>query len=170
MSSPLTPHSILGPDGRIAKRLGSYEFRPQQLEMADEIAKAIKSRQHLIVEAGTGVGKSFAYLVPAILATAATEDAPAPLRRIVIATHTISLQEQLLSKDIPFLNSILPLEFTTVLVKGRGNYVSRRRLKVAAKRSASLFFDTDETQQFHQLVQWERSTTDGSKSAGRATN
>ncbi len=164
LSAILSPKSILGSDGRIAQRLSSYECRPQQLEMADEIAKAIKARRHLIIEAGTGVGKSFAYLVPAILATADNEDQPAPLRRIVISTHTISLQEQLLNKDIPFLNSILPIEFTTVLVKGRGNYVSRRRLQVASKRAASLFSDAEETQQFSDLVRWVRSTADGSKS------
>jgi ATP-dependent DNA helicase DinG len=162
--SKLTPQSILGPDGRIADRLPAYEFRPQQLEMADQIANAIKQRQHLIVEAGTGVGKSFAYLVPAILATAAGDENQAPLRRIVISTHTISLQEQLLNKDVPFLNSILPLEFSTVLVKGRGNYVSRRRLKVAATRATSLFFDAEESQQFQQINKWIRETNDGSKS------
>jgi ATP-dependent DNA helicase DinG len=164
LPASLTPTSILGPDGRIASKLRSYESRPQQLEMAQLIGDAIDSKSHLIVEAGTGVGKSFAYLVPAILATAETEERPPPLKRIVISTHTISLQEQLLQKDIPFLNSLLPLEFTTVLVKGRGNYVSRRRLKVAAKRSGSLFFDDQETQQFAQLQRWVRDTNDGSRS------
>src|SRR3954454_10761988 len=82
--------SILGPDGVIARRLSSYEPRPQQLEMAEAVARAIQDRRHLMVEAGTGVGKSFAYLVPAILAAAGTKDC-----KIVVSTHTIALQEQL---------------------------------------------------------------------------
>src|SRR5262249_61180512 len=93
--------SILGPGGAIARRLENYELRPQQLEMADAVAVAIAGRHHVMVEAGTGVGKSFAYLVPAIRAVTAEKDS-----RIVISTHTINLQEQLIRKDIPFLESI----------------------------------------------------------------
>src|SRR5580700_5780180 len=98
----LSPAEILGPKGRIAARLPNYEHRNEQLAMADAVADAIANRHHLVVEAGTGVGKSFAYLVPAILAACEKhkkddddEDAP---RRVVISTHTISLQEQLLGK------------------------------------------------------------------------
>ena len=138
----LTPAAILGPKGRVAARLPNYEHRPQQLVMAEAVAKAIASGRHLIVEAGTGVGKSFAYLVPAILA-ATDPDVPAKdRRRAVISTHTISLQEQLMQKDIPFLRSVMPLEFTAVLVKGRGNYLSLRRLKNALQRAGSLFAAT----------------------------
>src|SRR5947207_6853145 len=90
--------SILGLEGGIARRLPSYEARPQQLAMAEAVAQAIAEPHHLIVEAGTGVGKSFAYLVPAIQAAAASEDCT-----VVVSTHTISLQEQLIRKDIPFL-------------------------------------------------------------------
>ena len=144
----MTPESILGTSGRIAQRLKSYEHRPEQLQMAQAVARAIQTKTHLVVEAGTGVGKSFAYLVPAILAATASQvtDAKAAPRpapggdekgepkkekrtRVVISTHTISLQEQLIGRDIPFLNSVLPIEFSAVLVKGRGNYISLRRLK-----------------------------------------
>ena len=83
---------------------------------------------HLVVEAGTGVGKSFAYLVPAILA--AVHDK----KKVVVSTHTIALQEQLVNKDIPFLQSVMGEEFTAVLVKGRSNYISLRRLNVAIQR------------------------------------
>src|SRR5436853_2070320 len=114
--------SILGPKGVIARHLAGYEPRAQQLEMAGAVADAIASRHHLMIEAGTGVGKSFAYLVPAILAAL---EKPNP--RIVVATHTISLQEQLVGKDIPFLQSVLPTEFRALLVKGRSNYLSLRR-------------------------------------------
>src|SRR5687767_3487556 len=98
---------ILGPQGRIAQRLKGYEHRQQQLDMAEAIAAALGGPYHLMAEAGTGVGKSFAYLVPAILAVTADQqdtsdkddDEKKPRKRIVISTHTISLQEQLLGKD-----------------------------------------------------------------------
>src|SRR5262245_38153523 len=109
--------TILGPQGAIARRLPDFESRPQQLAMAEAVERAIADRHHLMVEAGTGVGKSFAYLVPAIQAALADKDC-----RVVVSTHTIGLQEQLVRKDIPFLQSVLP-DFRAVLVKGRGNYV-----------------------------------------------
>ena len=111
--------------------------------MADAVADAIEGQHHLVVEAGTGVGKSFAYLVPAILATAEKTkewkdkgDKEAPPPRVIISTHTISLQEQLLTKDIPLLRSVMPVEFTAVLAKGRRNYISLRRMKNAMGRAA----------------------------------
>src|SRR3954469_21551124 len=125
--------SILGPEGAVARRLGSYEPRPQQLAMAEAVADAIAERRHLMVEAGTGVGKSFAYLVPAALAAAADKNC-----RVVISTHTISLQEQLVGKDIPFLQGVLPEPFTATLVKGRSNYISLRRLRGAQQRAGLL--------------------------------
>src|ERR1700692_762249 len=116
--------SILGKEGSIARRLGNlYEFRPQQLEMASAVEAAIDEGRHLLVEAGTGVGKSFAYLLPAI------DYAVRKKKRVVISTHTISLQEQLIEKDIPLLQAVYPDEFTAVLVKGRGNYLCLRRLE-----------------------------------------
>jgi ATP-dependent DNA helicase DinG len=184
-----SPESILGPEGRIASRMDQYEHREGQMEMADAVARAIREEHHLIVEAGTGVGKSFAYLVPVILAVTEEqqkdEDAPASTdapdfdelnrqlaagtskpktKRIVISTHTISLQEQLTSKDIPFLNSIIPLEFTSVLVKGRRNYLSRRRLRTAMERATTLFGEEPEFEQMRQLVDWAKVTHDGSLS------
>ncbi len=163
MSEFLSPEDILGAGGLVAQRLKHYEVRPQQLEMALAVDRALCERQHLIVEAGTGVGKSFAYLVPAILAVARPKERGG-MRRIVISTHTISLQEQLLTKDIPFLNAVVPYEFSTVLVKGRTNYVSLRRLRLAAERAHSLFGDEQEWKQIADLVTWSRSTTDGSLS------
>jgi ATP-dependent DNA helicase DinG len=165
----LSPLEILGPSGRIAVRLPDYEHRPQQLAMAEAVSEAIRCRRHLVVEAGTGVGKSFAYLVPAILATAGEQAEPKsndkpPRRRVVISTHTISLQEQLIQKDIPFLNSVIPLEFTAVLVKGRRNYVSLRRLKNALNRAGSLFKEEEEFIQLRQIDAWSRTTGDGSLS------
>ena len=142
----LSVADILGPHGRIAARLANYEQRPQQLEMAEAVARAIVEKKHLVVEAGTGVGKSFAYLVPAILAATelqaekyatANGDAPPPGPKVVVSTHTISLQEQLITKDLPLLNAVIPREFSAVLVKGRRNYLSLRRLDLRSPAAAA---------------------------------
>jgi ATP-dependent DNA helicase DinG len=168
----ITAADILGPDGRIAARLANYEHRPQQLEMAEAVERAIAARHHLIAEAGTGVGKSFAYLVPAILAATETqgdgakgnsEDAPST-PKIVVSTHTISLQEQLITKDLPLLNAVIPREFSAVLVKGRRNYVSLRRLDLALQRSQSLFSDDEQLEQLRKIRKWSKATGDGSLS------
>ncbi len=156
----LTSRDILGAEGRIAARLSQYEHRQQQITMAEAVAEAVQSGRHLIAEAGTGTGKSFAYLTPAILAVCQNPD----VRRVVVSTHTISLQEQLIAKDLPFLNAVIPLEFTAVLAKGRRNYVSLRHLGLAAQRSSSLFPEEHQQQAVQRLVDWSRKTTDGSLS------
>lgn len=168
MSTPTTLEvtDILGPDGSIARRLSRYELRPQQLAMADAVATAIRDSKHLVVEAGTGVGKSFAYLVPTILAATqaeAAENAEKNPLRVVISTHTISLQEQLIHKDLPLLNSVIPREFSAVLVKGRGNYVSLRRLHKALARGGSLFDTHDAMQELRAIRDWSETTLDGSR-------
>lgn len=156
---------VLGPAGGIARKLPGYERRPQQLDMAKAVDAALSDGHHLIVEAGTGVGKSFAYLVPAILAaTDPTANRPAATRRVVLSTHTISLQEQLLTKDLPVLNSVIPREYSAVLVKGRGNYISLRRMAKAWQRRESLFHEPEESDQLSQLIDWSRRTHDGSRS------
>jgi ATP-dependent DNA helicase DinG len=161
----LKPADILGEEGRIAARLPHYELRPQQLQMADAVADAIERKQHLIVEAGTGVGKSFAYLVPAILAATSGEGQEGKSgKRVIISTHTISLQEQLISKDLPFLNSVIPREFSAVLVKGRGNYLSKRRLDRAAAHAGTLFNEENAIDQLQTIRQWSRESPDGSRS------
>src|SRR4051812_33951306 len=150
--------AILAPDGAIARHLAGFESRPEQLAMARSVAAAIADGRHLMVETGTGVGKSFAYLVPAIEAALADREC-----RVVISTHTIGLQEQLIRKDLPLLRQVLP-EFRAVLVKGRGNYVSLRRLRVAQQRAGSLLSDRDGPQQLLQVGRWARQTTDGTRS------
>ncbi|MFM2096003.1 MAG: hypothetical protein RIS70_3127, partial [Planctomycetota bacterium] len=164
MTSPL---DILGPNGRIAARLPRYECREQQLAMADAVSQALSAGRHLVVEAGTGVGKSFGYLVPAVLAVT-SDNGPRPegskSRHIVISTHTISLQEQLISKDLPFLRSVMPNEFTAVLVKGRGNYLSRRRLSIAAGRAPYLFQAERDFEDLNRIVAWTKHAKDGSLS------
>lgn len=158
----LDVQGVLGAGGRIAQRHPQYEARPQQLEMAHGVAKAIAGGHHLIVEAGTGTGKSYAYLVPAILAATANQGEAGVKKRIVVSTHTISLQEQLIERDIPFLNAVLPVEFSAVLVKGRSNYVSLRRLRGAVQRAGSTFSRPEEVDQLQELLTWSRKTTDGS--------
>ena len=154
----MSTHPVFGTGGLIASKLPGFEARPQQLEMAAAVADAIDRKRNLLVEAGTGVGKSFAYLVPAIVA-AAKKDV-----KVVISTHTISLQEQLIRKDIPFLQSVMPHDFRPVLVKGRGNYVSLRRLRAAHQRANSLLETAGAVEQLGLIGRWSRQTTDGSKS------
>lgn len=160
----MNSHDVLGEGQRISGRLKNYEHRQQQLDMADAVAHAIAKKHHLIVEAGTGVGKSFGYLVPAILSLAENQESKdGGKRRIVVSTHTISLQEQLLSKDIPLLNSVIPLEFSAVLAKGRGNYISLRRLKKTLQRAESTFSSEGQLDQLQQLRVWAGQTVDGSR-------
>lgn len=180
---PTNVADILGPSGRVAARLSNYECRPEQLEMAEAVAAAIAGKRHLMIEAGTGVGKSFAYLVPAILAATENQQAAAEKpgdekpddsqadegeaqssRRVIVSTHTISLQEQLMGKDLPLLKAVLPWEFTSVLVKGRNNYVSLRRLQGAVKRASNLFAAENEFDELRRIQQWSRETSDGSLS------
>ena len=170
--SQLTIADVLGPEGSIARRLENYEERPQQLAMAQAVDQAIQGQRHLVVEAGTGVGKSYAYLVPAILAAtkkessesvgASESEKPKPPPRVVISTHTIALQEQLLQKDLPLLNAVIPREFSAVLVKGRRNYVSLRRLDSALGRAGTLFEKDSQFKELRQLKAWSTETGDGS--------
>lgn len=174
MSDIFSAADILGPKGRIAQRLSSFEHRPEQLAMAAAVESAIFERKHLVVEAGTGTGKSFAYLVPAILAAAGDQnrdrsaddddDDSKKRTRVVISTHTISLQEQLFERDIPFLNSILPIEFSAVLVKGRGNYLSLRRAAAAGEKARSLFSGEQSLDQLGEIRRWSQRTSDGTLS------
>jgi ATP-dependent DNA helicase DinG len=149
--------NILAPEGAIARRLGErYEFRPQQVEMAAAVGEALEIGEHLLVEAGTGVGKSFAYLLPAI------DFAVRQKKRIVISTHTINLQEQLIEKDIPLLQSVYPDEFSAVLVKGRSNYLCKRRMEQTSRRSTSLFEFDRQMDSLHMVMDWASKTNDGS--------
>ena len=164
--------SVLGEGGLIANRLENYESREQQLQMARKVAEALSTEQHLIAEAGTGTGKSFAYLVPAILhatekqgeSESKKEGQEKPRkRRILVSTHTIALQEQLVAKDVPLLNAVIPREFSAVLVKGRSNYLSIRRLHRAVEKSTSLLATDFQHSQLHSIRSWAKDTHDGSK-------
>ena len=141
--------------GGLLSAANNYEFRPQQLLMAQRVAATINRGGHLVAEAGTGTGKSLAYLVPSVLA--AKEEG----RKAVISTHTINLQEQLLYKDLPLVAKLLPVEFDAALLKGRHNYLCPRRLRKALENRAELFTAT-ETVELERILDWSRRTRDGS--------
>jgi ATP-dependent DNA helicase DinG len=147
---------IFSPKG-ILSRSKNFEFRPQQQEMAVAVAQALANGEHLAVEAGTGVGKSLAYLVPAILHAVANK------KKAVISTHTINLQEQLTQKDLPMLEQILPVKFSFTMLKGRGNYVCTRRLHKAVQQAGNLF-TSSEAEELQRIQEWAKTTTDGSLS------
>ena len=156
-ATPLTLRDIFSPGGLISQQLEGYEFRQEQLQMAHEVARAFEASEHLVVEAGTGVGKSFAYLIPAISLALKAE------QKVVISTNTISLQEQLVTKDIPFLQRVLPRDFNVVLAKGRRNYLSRRRLKNLLHYERGLFDTYEEVEEVAEIEEWVDQTIDGSR-------
>jgi len=132
-----------------------FEARPQQSAMADQVASAIESGRNLVVEAGTGVGKSLAYLVPAIMAALDRNI------QVVVSTYTISLQEQLLKKDLPFIQKVLGKPFKAVLAKGRSNYLCLRRLARARKMERDLF-RPDDMLEIERIQAWSDQAGDGS--------
>jgi ATP-dependent DNA helicase DinG len=155
-NTSLDIEEVLSADGLIARSFSGYEFRPQQLQMACAIKDAFVDRLSLVTEAGTGIGKSFAYLTPAI------ELVHREKTKVLISTFTITLQEQLINKDIPFLAKALPQTFTAVLAKGRGNYLCKRRLEFAMRRQATMFDDLGSA--LAVIRQWANQTEDGSLS------
>ncbi|MCX5634377.1 MAG: DEAD/DEAH box helicase [Planctomycetota bacterium] len=155
-NTSLSIEQILGVDGLIAKSFSGFESRPQQTKMAVAVQEALQSGRRLVIEAGTGVGKSFAYLLPAI------EIARRNHGRVLVSTFTITLQEQLINKDLPFLAESLPWAFTAVLAKGRSNYLCRRRLEFALRKSGTLFSQLDN--QLNQINNFARQTKDGTLS------
>jgi len=141
---------LLGNGGRFSELCDGYEFRRQQIEMAEAVAESLLARRNLLVEAGTGVGKSVGYLVPAVLY--ASGGAP-----VVISTHTINLQEQLLNKDIPLLQQVMEDHpFTAVLMKGRSNYLCWQELDHAG---SLIIYQNDPI--FERLKAWANQTETG---------
>jgi len=147
---------ILGPGGAISKKLPGYEIREAQLLMAHEAAKSFNTDKLLLVEAGTGVGKSMAYLIPSILWAVRNRE------RVVVSTNTINLQEQLSKKDIPFLQSVMGIDFKAVLVKGRGNYACLRKAKEMLREPD--LFEGSWTNERTSILDWLDKTRDGSLS------
>ena len=147
---------VFSPGGSLSSSFTDYERRPEQVAMAKAVSEAFLKSQHLAVEAGTGVGKSFAYLIPAIDMITRGKG------KVLVSTFTITLQEQLINEDLPFLAKALDHPFTAVLAKGRGNYLCKRRLDYAMDKGKGLF-DTDSAELFY-LQDWAGQTKDGSLS------
>jgi ATP-dependent DNA helicase DinG len=146
---------IFGRDGLIARAHPEYEYRPGQIEMAGAVLRAFEERRHLIVEAGTGTGKTLAYLVPAIAAAASRGG------RVVISTGTKNLQEQLMEKDIPFLQRILPKKFTAAYMKGRNNYACLQRIKRA--ETSPILEGLGDVDYFEEVRHWARESETGDR-------
>ena len=145
-----TLHEFFSPGGILARSSLPYEYRPGQLEMAKSVARALAERRHLIVEAGTGTGKTLAYLLPALRTG----------QRIIVSTGTKALQDQLYFRDIPFLETLLgPLR--VCYMKGRANYLCRHKL--AALRNQPILSGLEEIDQYRQIAQWEQTTETGDR-------
>lgn len=141
---------IFGPHGWLARNHPNYEYRRGQLEMAEAVEATLENRQHLIVEAGTGTGKTLAYLVPIIRCG----------RRVVISTGTKNLQEQVFFKDIPFLKKLFS-EIRATLMKGRQNYLCRQRLYDLEKQP--VLNGLEEVERYAQIREWEKRTQTGDR-------
>ncbi len=151
MNSSEQLQKLLGPDGPIAKTHPNYEFRPGQIRMAQAVAHAIERQSHLCVEAGTGTGKTLAYLLPAIFSS----------KRVIISTGTKNLQEQLFFKDIPFLQKALGRKLSVAYLKGRSNYLCLKKLEEMG-REAYLFSPQDP--RYLELIRkWAKTTETGDR-------
>src|ERR1051325_7927598 len=142
---------VFGPDGLIARYDPNYEYRPGQVEMARAVFETLDEGGVTLIEAGTGTGKTLAYLIPALAAG----------RRVIVSTATKNLQEQLVKKDIPFLEAILPRKFKAVCMKGRGNYLCLHKLKKAD--TTPIFEDMEEVDYFDVVRRWAGQTETGDR-------
>ena len=142
---------VFGPDGLIARYHPNYEYRPGQVEMAEAVNDALTHGGTALIEAGTGTGKTLAYLIPAL----------ASGHRVIVATATKNLQEQLHKKDIPFLQEIIPRKFKAVCMKGRSNYVCLHRLKKADE--TPILEGLDEVDYFDEIRRWAAESETGDR-------
>jgi len=158
--TPLNTEDVVSrfmPGSNISKALNDYEYREEQVRMATGIVNAFNNNKIVLAEAGTGVGKSMAYLLPSILWAVNNGE------RVVVSTNTINLQEQLIYKDIPFLKANISEKFKAVLIKGRGNYACRRKARVLLTEGAYLFEDSNKAEETA-LLEWIKNTKDGTRS------
>lgn len=146
---------IFGKNGLIAKFHKDYEHRFGQIKMAEAVLRAFEEKKHLIVEAGTGTGKTLAYLVPAIAAAIGAN------KRVIISTGTKNLQEQLMEKDIPFLQKVLPKKFSAAYMKGRSNYACLYKIKKAENQP--ILEGLDEMDYFDEVRSWTHETETGDR-------
>ena len=155
-SFPDRVREIFSEDGLLAKAK-NFEYRKEQQEMAVAVAAALSEQRPLVVEAGTGVGKSLAYLVPSVLWAVEQK------KKAVISTYTINLQEQLVYKDIPIVQKVLPVTFEAMLWKGRSNYLCPLRLERAVQNAGELF-TSPEQEELKRIWEWAQTTQDGTLS------
>ncbi len=146
-----TLREIFGPGGLLERAHPAYEFRPSQLEMAELVERAFREKRHVIVEAGTGTGKTLSYLIPAIRSG----------RRVVISTATKSLQEQLFTKDIPFLQKHFAPGLKVAVMKGRANFLCRQKVRWLEEQP--VLKGLDEVDWFRQICAWEKLTETGDR-------
>ena len=145
-----TLHEFFAPGGILARSSLPYEYRPGQLEMAKAVERALAERRHLIVEAGTGTGKTLAYLLPALRTG----------QRVIISTGTKALQDQLYFRDVPFLETLVG-ELRVCYMKGRANYLCRHKL--TALRNQPILSGLEEIDQYRQISEWEQTTESGDR-------
>src|SRR5215471_5321575 len=145
-----TLHEFFAPGGVLSRSSLPYEFRKGQLEMAKAVERALAERRHLIVEAGTGTGKTLAYLLPALRTG----------QRVIVSTGTKALQDQLYFRDVPFLESLLG-ELRVCYMKGRANYLCRHKL--VTLRNQPILSGLEEIDQYRQIAEWERITETGDR-------
>jgi len=146
-----TLHEFFSPGGILSKSPLPYEYRPGQLEMAKAVERALQERRHLIVEAGTGTGKTLAYLLPALRTG----------QRVIVSTGTKALQDQLFFRDVPFLESLLG-ELRVCYMKGRANYLCRHKL--VTLRDQPILSGLEEIDHYRQIADWEKVTETGDRS------
>ena len=144
-------HEFFAPGGILARSPLPYEYRPGQLQMAKAVERALEERRHLIVEAGTGTGKTLAYLLPALRTG----------QRVIVSTGTKALQDQLFFRDIPFLETLLG-DLRVCYMKGRANYLCRHKL--VTLRAQPILSGLEEIDQYRQIAEWEQTTETGDRS------
>ena len=142
---------IFEPEGTLARTLKNYEYRPEQKQMAEAVSQAFAKERFLIVEAGTGTGKTLAYLIPAILSG----------KKLIVSTGTKTLQEQLFFKDLPLIRESLRLSFRAAFMKGRNNYLCLRRFRLHSKQP--LLRGLDEVVHYQELKKWSKKTLTGDR-------
>src|SRR5882757_3240275 len=148
MSAAFDLQELFGPHGRLAGHLPGFAVRGEQLQMAEEITRAMLERYPLIVEAGTGVGKTFAYLAPALLAG----------KRVIISTGTRSLQDQLFNRDLPMMTAVLGRPVRIALLKGRSNYLCLQRLTMAQAQGEARGFNRELALSLRKVMLWSQQT------------
>ena len=151
---PAAIHSVFGAEGKLAAGFEAYEIRDEQLNMAQEVTAALNLGEHLMIEAGTGTGKSIAYLVPAALWTLRND------QRVTVSTNTINLQEQLLGNDIPQVRRVVGNQLKAALMKGRGNYLCPRRLQTLRRRKPA---NLDELRTLAKVLLWLQESDSGDR-------